>query len=144
MKIYKKDHSVFIEHLDKFYRKEIPDWDTFINRKGLYHLLIEEINNWKSATFDANLIFDAPIGQQEVWASGVTYQRSKVARMEESKEAGGATFYDKVYEADRPELFFKATPNRVVGTQEEVYIRKDSTWNVPEPELTLFISSAGT
>lgn len=144
MKIYKKDTYVFIEYLGKTYQKEIEDWDTFINRKDLYHLLEEEVQSWKSLYFDPNIIFDAPIGAQEVWASGVTYQRSKMARMEESKEAGGATFYDKVYEADRPELFFKATPNRVVGTQEEVYIRKDSTWNVPEPELTLFISSEGT
>lgn len=144
MKIYKKDSVIFIENLGKIYQKEITDWDSFINREGLYNFLLEEIKTWESSAFDANGNFDAPIGQQEVWASGVTYQRSKVARMEESKEAGGATFYDKVYEADRPELFFKATPNRVVGTQEEVYIRRDSTWNVPEPELALFISSAAT
>ncbi|HRQ52477.1 MAG TPA: fumarylacetoacetate hydrolase family protein, partial [Agriterribacter sp.] len=65
------------------------------------------------------------------------------ARMQESKESGGATFYDKVYEAERPELFFKSLPHRVAGHFEDVYIRRDSTWNVPEPELTLFINSAG-
>ncbi|MEM8523152.1 MAG: fumarylacetoacetate hydrolase family protein [Bacteroidota bacterium] len=144
MKIYKKNDTAFVEHWDKVFQKEVANWDEFINRKGLFQLLSEEIKDWEIISFDKNLAFDAPIGQQEVWASGVTYQRSKVARMEESKEAGGATFYDKVYEADRPELFFKATPNRVVGTQEEVYIRRDSKWNVPEPELTLFISSEGT
>jgi 2-dehydro-3-deoxy-D-arabinonate dehydratase len=81
----------------------------------------------------------APINQQEVWAAGVTYRRSKVARMEESKS--GAIFYDKVYEAARPELFFKATPHRVVGHGAPVRIRVDAKWNVPEPELTLVLNS---
>jgi 2-dehydro-3-deoxy-D-arabinonate dehydratase len=85
----------------------------------------------------------APIQSQEVWAAGVTYLRSKAARMEESRDAGGGNFYDKVYDAERPELFFKATPQRVVGPGEKVRIRSDSKWNVPEPELTLAINSAG-
>ncbi|MBS1972894.1 MAG: fumarylacetoacetate hydrolase family protein, partial [Bacteroidetes bacterium] len=85
----------------------------------------------------------APIGSQEVWAAGVTYMRSRDARMEESRNAGGGDFYQKVYEAERPELFFKAVPQRVVGHRQQVNIRKDSTWNVPEPELTLFINSEG-
>jgi 2-dehydro-3-deoxy-D-arabinonate dehydratase len=79
-----------------------------------------------------------------VWAAGVTYLRSRDARMDESKESGGSDFYQKVYTADRPELFFKATARRVSGPGENVYIRRDSTWNVPEPELTLFINSAGS
>ncbi len=83
----------------------------------------------------------APIGSQEVWAAGVTYLRSRVARVAESHEAGGDTFYDRVYDAARPELFFKATPHRVVGPGAGVRIRRDSTWNVPEPELTLVVSS---
>jgi 2-dehydro-3-deoxy-D-arabinonate dehydratase len=85
----------------------------------------------------------APIGSQEVWAAGVTYLRSRDARMEESKDSGGASFYDKVYEADRPELFFKSLPHRVAAHGEKVYIRRDSAWNVPEPELTLFINTRG-
>lgn len=80
-----------------------------------------------------------PIDRQEVWAAGVTYTRSRTARMEESEH--GATFYDRVYTADRPELFLKATPHRVVGPGQPVRIRLDSEWNVPEPELTLVISS---
>jgi len=80
----------------------------------------------------------APIDQQEVWAAGVTYKRSQVARMEESKS--GATHYDKVYSADRPELFFKTTPSRVSGPGEPVRVRFDSQWSVPEPELALVIS----
>ena len=85
----------------------------------------------------------APIGQQEVWAAGVTYLRSKSARMDESKESGAADLYNKVYDAVRPELFFKALPHRVAGHKDTVNILKDSTWNVPEPELTLFINSWG-
>ena len=81
-----------------------------------------------------------PIGSQEVWAAGVTYLRSRDARMEESKVAGGGSFYDRVYDADRPELFFKATPHRVVGTGQRVRIRHDSRWNVPEPELALLVN----
>jgi 2-dehydro-3-deoxy-D-arabinonate dehydratase len=80
----------------------------------------------------------APIDQQEVWAAGVTYIRSKTARERES--AGAARFYDLVYTAPRPELFFKATPRRVVGPGEEVRIRRDSHWSVPEPEVALMIS----
>ena len=80
----------------------------------------------------------APIDRQEVWAAGVTYKRSREARERES--AGAASFYDKVYNADRPELFFKATPHRVAGPGAGVRIRRDSRWNVPEPELTLVLS----
>jgi 2-dehydro-3-deoxy-D-arabinonate dehydratase len=85
----------------------------------------------------------APIQSQEVWAAGVTYFRSMTARKEESKDAGGGTFYDRVYHAERPELFFKATPHRVAAPGAPVRIRADSKWNVPEPELTLAINSAG-
>jgi len=85
----------------------------------------------------------APIGQQEVWAAGVTYLRSRAARVAESKDAGGGVFYDKVYEAPRPELFFKATAHRVAPSGGQVCIRADSQWNVPEPELTLAINAAG-
>jgi 2-dehydro-3-deoxy-D-arabinonate dehydratase len=85
----------------------------------------------------------APIESQEVWAAGVTYYRSRTARMAESKEAGGGSFYDKVYSAERPELFFKSTPHRVAGPGQPVRLRGDSKWNVPEPELTLAINSRG-
>jgi 2-dehydro-3-deoxy-D-arabinonate dehydratase len=81
----------------------------------------------------------APIDRQEVWAAGVTYIRSRKARMDESVDA--STFYDKVYAAPRPELFFKATPRRVSGPGEPVRIRQDTIWSVPEPELTLVLNS---
>ena len=80
----------------------------------------------------------APIDRQEVWAAGVTYRRSQEARRRESKDAG--SFYDLVYDADRPELFFKATPNRVVGPGDAVRIRRDTQWSVPEPEVALVIT----
>jgi 2-dehydro-3-deoxy-D-arabinonate dehydratase len=84
-----------------------------------------------------------PIEDQEVWASGVTYYRSRNARMDESKIAGGGDFYDRVYSADRPELFFKAMGYKVVGPEAEVRIRSDAQWSVPEPELTLVINPFG-
>ena len=84
-----------------------------------------------------------PIGTQEVWAAGVTYLRSRQARMEESEAAGGGDFYDRVYVAERPELFFKAPHYRTVGPDDTVRIRADSRWNVPEPELALFLTSSG-
>jgi 2-dehydro-3-deoxy-D-arabinonate dehydratase len=82
----------------------------------------------------------APLDEQEVWGAGVTYERSKVARQEESEQ--GATFYDLVYTANRPELFFKATPSRVVGPGEPIRVRCDSRWSVPEPELAIVLSPA--
>ena len=84
-----------------------------------------------------------PIGHQEIWAAGVTYFRSRDARMEESESSGGDRFYDMVYDADRPELFFKATAERTRGHGDKVCIRSDSSWDVPEPELTLAINSNG-
>jgi 2-dehydro-3-deoxy-D-arabinonate dehydratase len=85
----------------------------------------------------------APIGSQEVWAAGVTYLRSRAARMAESKDAGGGDFYDRVYSAERPELFFKSLPHKVVGPGGTVGLRSDATWSVPEPELALLIDPRG-
>jgi len=88
-----------------------------------------------------DVTFLAPVDYQEVWAAGVTYKRSQVARMEESES--GASHYDKVYTADRPELFLKATPGRVSGPGEPVRVRYDSGWSVPEPELTIVAAPDG-
>jgi len=147
MRIYKTGKGIIAEHLQNYYLLSVSDWDVLVNRKGLHAAVLNEI---KSVTPDAtlenviktNLL--PPVGRQEVWASGVTYLRSREARMEESKDAGGGDFYARVYEAARPELFFKAPAYRTVGSGSKVRIRKDSAWNVPEPELTLFICSAGT
>lgn len=86
-----------------------------------------------------SVVLVPPIDQQEVWAAGVTYKRSRTARMEES--ANAADCYDRVYASPRPELFFKATPHRVSGHGQPLRIRVDSEWNVPEPELTLVLNS---
>ncbi|HEY1794299.1 MAG TPA: fumarylacetoacetate hydrolase family protein [Opitutaceae bacterium] len=85
----------------------------------------------------------APIQSQEVWAAGVTYLRSRAARVSESRSAGGGSFYDRVYSARRPEIFFKSTPHRVAAPGGPVRIRGDSRWNVPEPELVLAVSASG-
>lgn len=100
--------------------------------------LVHEIPASGPALPLASSILLPPIDHQEVWAAGVTYKRSQTARMEESETA--ASCYDRVYRSARPELFFKATPHRVSGTNEPLRIRADATWNVPEPELTLVIS----
>jgi len=83
----------------------------------------------------------APIDKQEIWASGVTYERSRDARMEESRQGGD--FYDLVYDADRPELFYKASPWRAAGHMGTIRVRNDSNWDVPEPELTLVANNCG-
>ncbi|MDX2047517.1 MAG: fumarylacetoacetate hydrolase family protein [Chitinophagaceae bacterium] len=145
MKIYKVENGIVISNNENLFFSANADWDGFINRDNLPEILAAELKSIKPLTdqeFQQMKIL-APIGQQEVWAAGVTYLRSRDARMEESKAAGGGNFYDKVYEADRPELFFKATAHRVAGTNDNVRIRKDSKWDVPEPELTLFITSTG-
>jgi 2-dehydro-3-deoxy-D-arabinonate dehydratase len=122
-------------------------WDVLINRTALHAYLKEILKRLPAVAAEQvqqlTTHADAPIGTQEVWAAGVTYLRSRDARMEESKESGAADVYQKVYDANRPELFFKALPTRVVGPGEYVNIRGDSSWNVPEPELTLFINSEG-
>ncbi|MCU0354057.1 MAG: fumarylacetoacetate hydrolase family protein [Cytophagales bacterium] len=146
MKIYRTHTHILIEHDGIVYDSPYHDWDTLVNRDDLYEFLQLTLRN-KYPMGVASLLEQhtllPPIGTQEVWAAGVTYIRSKVARMEESKGSGGDTFYDKVYEAARPELFFKSTVQRVTGHNGYVRIRKDSTWNVPEPELTLFVSAGG-
>lgn len=116
---------------------------TISSREDLFDYLSNLIATTPAQPFSRQDLA-APIQRQEVWASGVTYFRSRTARMAESEAAGGGDFYDRVYNADRPELFFKATTDRVVGPEGGVRIRRDSKWNVPEPELTLVLSPAGT
>jgi 2-dehydro-3-deoxy-D-arabinonate dehydratase len=104
---------------------------------------LETLSQRNLARFSLNQIqLLSPIERQEVWAAGVTYLRSKKARMEESNFSANA--YDRVYSAPRPEIFFKSLPEKVVGPGEPVGIRMDAQWNVPEPELALIINSQGT
>lgn len=146
MKVYKTTATVVIEADGRKYDAGQQDWDAFINRDNLATFLREQLGKAKPVTEEwfAGQTLEAPIATQEIWAAGVTYLRSRDARMEESKDAGGGTFYDKVYEADRPEIFYKGSRHRTVGPLGRVRIRKDSKWNVPEPELTLFISTGGS
>ncbi|MFM6936837.1 MAG: fumarylacetoacetate hydrolase family protein [Aquirufa sp.] len=134
-KIYLTSAGIQVQDLQGLVCSVPGNWDEFINQSQLFKhcasLSYQEIN------METPL---CPIDSQEIWAAGVTYLRSKVARMEESKESGGDTFYDKVYDAQRPEIFYKGNKLRAVGNQGLVRIRKDSAWNVPEPELTLFIN----
>jgi 2-dehydro-3-deoxy-D-arabinonate dehydratase len=145
MKIYNTSKGIIVEHKNKFYLVPERDWDLFTNRASLYNKIMTELKTichdpTLAATVKTGLL--SPIGRQEVWASGITYVRTRQARMEDSKL--GSAFYASVYDAERPELFFKATAYRTVGPGDKVRIRKDSKWNVPEPELTLFICSEGT
>jgi 2-dehydro-3-deoxy-D-arabinonate dehydratase len=146
IRVYKTDKAIVIEKDNNCFISKEANWDLFINRDGLYQEIQKELKKLKSVG-DTNWLqqqkIGTPIGTQEVWAAGVTYLRSKIARMEESEESGGATFYDKVYDAQRPELFFKSTAPKVIATNGLVRIRKDSSWNVPEPELTLVVTSSG-
>jgi 2-dehydro-3-deoxy-D-arabinonate dehydratase len=146
MKLYKTTDGILIEWHDNIYPSGYTSWDLIINRDNLYKELQEELAGIKAIGGMEVLkktILQAPLESQEIWAAGVTYTRSRDARMEESKDTGGGSFYDKVYDAFRPELFFKATPHRCVGPGGKVRIRRDSTWNVPEPELTLAINRRG-
>jgi 2-dehydro-3-deoxy-D-arabinonate dehydratase len=147
MKIYNTTQGIIIDNAGQFFLAEEVNWDEFINRQNLFQFVSEEIQHLEADEKLEDVVktdLMPPISSQEVWASGVTYFRSREARIEESKDAKGGDFYARVYDAERPELFFKAPAYRTVGSGDEVRIRKDSKWNVPEPELTLFICSAGT
>lgn len=147
MHLFKTSNGIILKHEGNSYLMD-QDWDTLVNQPDLYQYLLQHSAEAKmipeedTDDFIHNYL-KPPIGSQEVWAAGVTYLKSRDARIEESENAGGADYYQKVYEAKRPELFFKALPHRVAGHNQKVNIRKDSAWNVPEPELTLFINSQG-
>jgi len=144
LRLYRTESGCILEHEEKCYPVEDDTWDRLMARDDLEkHLLgrVREARALDKGVSELGIL--APIGAQEVWAAGVTYYRSRDARMEESKSAGGGDFYDRVYTAERPELFFKGTASRVVGHGEKVGIRSDAKWSVPEPELALLISPTG-
>jgi 2-dehydro-3-deoxy-D-arabinonate dehydratase len=147
MKLYKLTDSIGIGDAGNFCLVRGQRWDEFVNDDLLYAKMNRILTSGEHATRVNQIPVDnilAPIESQELWASGVTYNRSKIGRQEESKKTGGGDFYGRVYEAERPELFFKANAHRIVGSGRPVRIRKDSAWNVPEPELTLVVTSNGT
>jgi 2-dehydro-3-deoxy-D-arabinonate dehydratase len=148
MKLYRTTRGFVVEESETFYSLSdtswtTTDWDALLIRDDLSEYVRAVLPTLKPAHQPAISDIEAPIGNQEVWAAGVTYFRSRDARIEESKSAGGGDFYQRVYDAERPELFFKATPHRVAGADEQVAIRDDASWSVPEPELTLLITPSG-
>lgn len=143
MKLYKTSSGNFVEQNGKHFRVPEQNWDALIAHEDLHGYLVSIANAGSPASDFPAAQLQAPIGSQEVWAAGVTYYRSRSARMAESQDAGGGSFYDRVYSADRPELFFKATPSRVAAPGGQVRIRSDARWSVPEPELTLVIDPRG-
>lgn len=143
MKLYKTTKGIFLQHDESVYQLNYQ-WDELVNRDGLHGFLTKVSQTATKVTgtdWQNHLL--PPIENQEVWAAGVTYLQSRDARVEESQSSGGSDLYKRVYDAERPEIFFKATAARVVGHGQDISIRKDSTWNVPEPELTLFANSNG-
>jgi 2-dehydro-3-deoxy-D-arabinonate dehydratase len=146
MKLYKTSEGIVVENAGSFHLCSDANWDTFVNDDQLATKL-RHLSETTPATAEAKALTETnllpPIQSQEIWACGVTYYRSKVGRQEESKNTGGSEFYARVYEADRPEIFFKASAHRTVGSGGTVRIRQDSTWDVPEPELTLVVTSSG-
>lgn len=143
LKVYKTSEGIVVENNSVFYRQYTQNWKEFINNEALIHdadtIFLEE----NIVDFSSMKILP-PIGKnQELWACGVTYLSSKHGRLAESKIGGGGDFYAKVYEAERPEVFFKSNPFRISGHNDFVRIRKDSTWDVPEPELTLVVNPKG-
>ena len=143
MKLFKTTKGVFLQDNTNVYHLT-QDWDTLVNRGDLHAYLSAQTaiaNKFTGDDWQQDIL--PPIATQEIWAAGVTYLQSRDARVEESQSSGGSDLYKRVYDAERPEIFFKSTAQRAVGHLQDISIRKDSTWNVPEPELTLFINSNG-
>ena len=141
VKVSRLSNAILVEHDGLSFLLHEP-WDLLINHPSPVSWVQDRLATLPAAGEAASrLAVLAPVVSQEVWAAGVTYYRSRTARIEESQDAGGGTFYDRVYSAARPELFFKASPWRVRACGESVRIRADSRWNVPEPELALYVNA---
>jgi 2-dehydro-3-deoxy-D-arabinonate dehydratase len=149
VKLYRTDVGVFVESEGRYYRVPVTSLDALYvhdDLQGYLHSIIEQSSGADFAVSErdfAQARILAPVESQSVWAAGVTYYRSRSARMAEAKEAGGGDFYDRVYSAKRPELFFKSSPEHVAGPGQHVHIRRDAKWSVPEPELTVLLDAHG-
>ena len=144
MMIYNTLAGLRILFEDKWYLIDYVGWDELVGMESMFDFLLNRINQAEAEDQEPTLDdVVPPVGNQEIWAAGVTYFKSRTARMEESKASGGSDFYDRVYNAERPELFMKSTAHRVKTHLDVLSLRKDSAWMVPEPELTLLISPAG-
>lgn len=142
MKLYRSLHGAILEHEGALFQLD-EDWDPLFAREDLAAQLLRLAAGAPRLRSLVDAPLRAPVGSQEIWAAGVTYRRSRAARVAESKDAGGGSFYDRVYEAERPELFFKGAGWRARGPGEPVRIRRDSRWSVPEPELVLCVDAGG-
>jgi 2-dehydro-3-deoxy-D-arabinonate dehydratase len=142
MRLYRTSAGAVVEHKSSFFAVA-GEWDALVNHVDLAGHLARATETGRGSARIADAILP-PIGSQEVWAAGVTYHRSRSARMDESHAAGGGSFYDRVYDAPRPEIFFKAAPWRVRGSGERVRIRRDAQWSVPEPEIVLCVNANGS
>ena len=143
MRLYRTTLGPCVEQDGRVHRVTGYSWDQLVTSEDLHGLLASVVELGEPWTDFESAGILAPVESQDVWAAGVTYYRSRSARMEESKDAGGGSFYDRVYAAERPELFFKSPARDVVGHQGAVRIRRDAHWSVPEPELTLLINDRG-
>lgn len=143
MKLFRTTQGNYVEQDGRYYSVPGVSWDDLLTHDDLHKYLAGIATHEKPAAEVRAEDILAPVGSQDVWAAGVTYFRSRNARMEESKDAGGGSFYDRVYSAERPELFFKSAAGRVVGPGTAVRIRRDASWSVPEPELTLAVNQHG-
>jgi 2-dehydro-3-deoxy-D-arabinonate dehydratase len=138
--LYRTSQGIVLINREKFRFRINTDWNEIFTSLSPLETILKHAVSEPNSNVEEIL---PPIVGQEVWAAGVTYFQSRDARMEESKTAGGGSFYDRVYSAERPEIFFKTTPHRVRGHNQPVRIRHDSKWNVPEPELTLAVNTHG-
>jgi len=141
--LYRLQDGLFVESDGSYFNVGESSLDALLTQENLHQHLTSVAATAKPVEHLDLSLLEAPIEHQEVWASGVTYYRSRSARIEESKDAGGGDFYDRVYSAERPELFFKAVAHKVAGPNSTVKIRADAKWSVPEPELTLVINPRG-
>jgi len=141
IRLFRTVNGIFAESESRLHPVE-RDWDDLVNDDVLFDHLLTHCASTPPLPSTSRVLDTvlAPIDRQEVWACGVTYFRSREARVAESRDAGGGDFYERVYDADRPELFFKATAQRVVGHGAPMHLRRDSRWIVPEPELTLAVT----
>ncbi len=143
MILYRTSSGLVVEKDASYFSLDETSLTALIVKSDLHNYLDSVVASEAVARATEIAAVEAPIDQQEVWASGVTYYRSRSARIEESKDAGGGDFYDRVYSAERPELFFKAVAHKVAGHNSAVRIRSDAKWSVPEPELTLLVNPLG-
>jgi 2-dehydro-3-deoxy-D-arabinonate dehydratase len=141
--LYRIAAGWIVEDQDRYYDLHEQSLDTLLAHENLHGYLVSQVTEGELLTNVDLSSLEPPIEHQEVWAAGVTYYRSRSARIEESKDSGGGSFYDRVYSAERPELFFKAQPHKIAGPNSPVRIRGDANWSVPEPELVLLVNSRG-